>query len=145
MTTSSLPAPIGDLRARRLAVPAILGVAVAALAVSAAVVYGTGIGGPVLVVVLGALLYLVGLYAASHAVEGRRQARNRTWSALIHSAFVLAVLPLASVVWTLVSQGAARLDADFFLTSMNNIGARDPNGGRTTRSSAPCNRSPSPR
>jgi len=136
MTTMTTPtatrrpdAPIGDLRARRLPVPAILGIAVAALAVSAAIVYGTGIGGPVLVVVIGALLYLVGLYAASHAVEGRRQARNRTWSALIHSAFVLAVLPLASVVWTLVSQGAARLDANFFLTSMNNIGARDPNGG----------------
>ena len=42
---------------------------------------------------------------------------------------MLAVLPLASVVWTLVSKGIARLDGDFFSTSMNNIGARDPNGG----------------
>jgi phosphate transport system permease protein len=42
---------------------------------------------------------------------------------------VLAILPLASVVWTLITKGAARLDANFFGTSMNNIGARDPNGG----------------
>ena len=61
--------------------------------------------------VFGALLYLAGLFAAANAVEGRRSARNRVWSALIHSALVLAVLPLASVVWTLVSKGADRLDA----------------------------------
>jgi phosphate transport system permease protein len=51
------------------------------------------------------------------------------WRTAIYSACVLAILPLASVVWTLVSKGAARLDGDFFGTSMNNIGARDPNGG----------------
>ncbi|MET7945464.1 phosphate ABC transporter permease PstA [Micromonospora sp. NPDC005324] len=123
------PAQPDSLRAKRLPWYAAPAIAVAALALSAVVVYGTGIGGPVLVVVLGAILYLVGLFAAANAVEGRRSARNRTWSALIHSAFVLAVLPLISVVWTLVSKGTDRLDADFFQTSMNNIGARDPNGG----------------
>jgi phosphate transport system permease protein len=117
------------LRSRRLPMLTAVGIAAAALAVSAAIVYGAGIGGPVLVVVIGLLLYLAGLYVASNAVEGRRQARNRIWSALIHSAFVLAILPLASVVWTLLSKGVARLDYNFFMTSMNNIGARDPNGG----------------
>ncbi|WP_433344923.1 phosphate ABC transporter permease PstA [Micromonospora sp. CA-111912] len=118
-----------DLRAKRLPRYAAPVIALAALVVATAIVYGAGIGGPVLVVVLAALLHLAGLFAASNAVEGRRSARNRTWSALIHSAFVLAVLPLASVVWTLVSKGVERLDGDFFNTSMNNIGARDPNGG----------------
>ncbi|WP_406073064.1 phosphate ABC transporter permease PstA [Micromonospora sp. NBC_01638] len=118
-----------SLRARRLPWYAAPAIAVAALALSAVIVYGTDIGGLVLVVVLGAILYLVGLFAAANAVEGRRSARNRTWSALIHSAFVLAVLPLVSVVWTLVSKGAERLDVNFFQTSMNNIGARDANGG----------------
>ncbi|MGC5289941.1 phosphate ABC transporter permease PstA [Micromonospora sp. DT231] len=117
------------LRARRLPAYAAPAIAVAALALAVAIVYGASIGGPVLVIVLGALLYLAGLFAAANAVEGRRAARNRTWSALIHSAFVLAVVPLVSVVWTLLSKGVKRLDGDFFLTSMNNIGARDPNGG----------------
>ncbi|MFI7577612.1 phosphate ABC transporter permease PstA [Micromonospora sp. NPDC049497] len=123
------PAQPPTLRARRLPKYAAPAIALVALLVAAGLVYGTGIGGPVLVVVIGAVLYLAGLFLAANAVEGRRSARNRTWSALIHSAFVLAVLPLASVVWTLVTKGAERLDADFFLTSMNNIGARDPNGG----------------
>ncbi|MFU8875236.1 phosphate ABC transporter permease PstA [Micromonospora sp. SL4-19] len=117
------------LRAKRLPAYAAPAIAVVALLVAAGIVYGAGIGGPVLVVVVGALLYLAGLFLTANAVEGRRSARNRTWSALIHSAFVLAVLPLASVVWTLVSKGAERLDANFFFTSMNNIGARDANGG----------------
>ncbi|MEU7756234.1 phosphate ABC transporter permease PstA [Micromonospora sp. NPDC049101] len=123
------PVQPDTLRARRLPAYAAPAIAVAALVLAAAIVYGASIGGPVLVIVLGAVLYLVGLFAASNAVEGRRAARNRTWSALIHSAFVLAVVPLVSVVWTLLSKGVQRLDADFFLTSMNNIGARDPNGG----------------
>ncbi|MEO3779724.1 phosphate ABC transporter permease PstA [Micromonospora sp. B11E3] len=123
------PAQPTTLRAKRLPRYAAPAIALAAIVVAAAVVSGTGIGGPVLTVVVAALLYLAGLFAASTAVEGRRAARNRAWSALIHSAFVLAVLPLASVVWTLVSKGAERLDGNFFGTSMNNIGARDPNGG----------------
>ncbi|MEU5563874.1 phosphate ABC transporter permease PstA [Micromonospora musae] len=130
--TSHRPRPAAQpesLRTKRLPRYAAPVIALAALLVAAVVVYGAGIGGPVLVVVLGALLYLVGLFVAAKAVEGPRAARNRTWSALIHSAFVLAVLPLASVAWTLISKGVERLDGDFFLTSMNNIGARDPNGG----------------
>jgi phosphate transport system permease protein len=104
-------------------------VAVVAVAVSAALVLGLGIGNWVLVVVLAGVFYLIGLFAAATRVEGRRAARNRIWTALIYSACLLAVLPLASVVWTLVSKGVSRLDGDFFGSSMNNIGARDPNGG----------------
>lgn len=132
MSASTLVSPSGtgvDLRGRRLPKWAPIGIAVLALVVAAVVVYGTGIGGWVLTVVLGAVFYLVGLYLVARNVEGQRAANNRTWSALIHSAFVLAVLPLSSVVWTLVSKGVARLDANFFGTSMNNIGARDPEGG----------------
>ncbi|MFI7596888.1 phosphate ABC transporter permease PstA [Actinoplanes sp. NPDC049681] len=117
------------IRSRKLPVVADLGIAVVALLLSAAVVLGLGIGNWVLVVVLGVVLYLLGLYFGASQVEGKRSARNRMWRAAIYVACVLAILPLASVVWTLVSKGAARLDGDFFGTSMNNIGARDPNGG----------------
>jgi phosphate transport system permease protein len=117
------------IRARKLPIAPILGIAAVAVVLAATLVLGTGIGGWVLVVVIAGIVYLAGLYAAAHAVEGRRAARNRIWSALIHSACVLAVIPLASVVWTLLSKGFERLDANFFGTSMNNIGARDPSGG----------------
>ncbi|GIF24173.1 phosphate transport system permease protein [Actinoplanes tereljensis] len=118
-----------NIRTKKLSLVANLGVAVAALLVSAALVLGLGIGNWVLVVVLGWALYLVGLLYVAGRVEGRRAARNRAWKSLIYSACILAILPLASVVWTLVSKGVGRLDGDFFGTSMNNIGARDQNGG----------------
>ncbi|PRY28783.1 phosphate ABC transporter permease PstA [Pseudosporangium ferrugineum] len=117
------------LRARKLPVVADLGIAVLALLLSAAVVYGLGLGNWVLVIAFGVVLYLAGLYFGASRIEGKRSARNRAWRSLIYAACLLAVLPLASVVWTLVSKGAARLDGDFFGSSMNNIGARDPNGG----------------
>jgi phosphate transport system permease protein len=118
-----------NLRGRKLHWTAEVGVAVGALIVAAAVVLGTGIGNWVLVLVVAALLYLVGLSIVATRVEGRRSARNKMWQSLIYSACVLAILPLASVVWTLISKGTSRLDGDFFGSSMNNIGARDAGGG----------------
>jgi phosphate transport system permease protein len=118
-----------NIRSRKLPVLTNVLVAVAAFAVAAAVVLGAGIGNWVLVVVVGVALYLIGLNVVASRIEGPRAARNRTMQALIYSACVLAILPLASVVWTLVSKGIERLDGNFFGTSMNNIGARDPEGG----------------
>jgi phosphate transport system permease protein len=118
-----------NIRTRKLPILINLAVAVLAVAVSAAVVLGTGIGNWVLVIVLGVVFYLVGLNLSASRYEGRRAARNRMWKALIYAACLLAILPLASVVWTLVSKGSSRLDGDFFGSSMNNIGARDTGGG----------------
>jgi phosphate transport system permease protein len=118
-----------NIRTKRLPLAVNIGVAVAALGVSAAVVLGTGVGNWVLVAVVAVGLYLIGLNVTAGRIEGRRAARDRMWKALIYSACVLAILPLASVVWTLISEGVSRLDGNFFSTSMNNIGARDPNGG----------------
>jgi phosphate transport system permease protein len=117
------------LRGRRLPSTAAPMIAAGAIGISATLVLGTGIGNWVLVAVLAGVLYLVGVFVTADRVEGRRAARDRTWRTLIYTTCVLAVLPLVSVVWTLVSKGAARLDANFFGTSMNNIGARDPDGG----------------
>lgn len=118
-----------NIRSKRLPVIANLGIAVAALVVSAVVVLGFGVGNWVLVIVLGVVFYLVGLLVVAGRIEGRRAGRDRMWKTLIYSACVLAILPLASVVWTLISKGYSRLDGDFFSSSMNNIGARDENGG----------------
>ncbi|MDG4824689.1 phosphate ABC transporter permease PstA [Asanoa sp. WMMD1127] len=122
-----MPSP--PLRGRRLSPLVLVGIAVVALGVAAAICYGTGIGGWVLMLVMGLALYLVGVYVVVRRFQGRRAARDTTWSALIHSAFVLALLPLVSVVWTLISKGYERFDLNFFTTSLNNIGARDPDGG----------------
>ncbi|MEV4349256.1 phosphate ABC transporter permease PstA [Actinoplanes sp. NPDC049596] len=118
-----------NIRTRKLPLLYNIGIAVAALAIAAAIVFPTGIGNWVLVAVLGVVFYLIGLQVVAGRIEGSRAARNRMWQAAIYCACVLAILPLASVVWTLVSKGVSRLDGNFFSTSMNNIGARDPEGG----------------
>jgi phosphate transport system permease protein len=118
-----------NLRARRLPWSLDLAIAIAALIVAALIVLPAGLGNWVLVVVVAAVLYLLGLNLLAGRIEGKRSARDRMWRAAVYAACVLAILPLASVVWTLVSKGLVRLDGDFFNSSMNNIGARDTGGG----------------
>jgi phosphate transport system permease protein len=118
-----------NIRTKRMPILVNVGVAVAALIVAAVIVLGASIGNWVLVIVVGAVLYLVGLAVVAGRIEGRRSARDRMWRTAVYAACVLAILPLASVVWTLVSKGASRLDGAFFGSSMNNIGARDTGGG----------------
>ncbi|WP_438872689.1 phosphate ABC transporter permease PstA [Paractinoplanes pyxinae] len=118
-----------NIRSQKLHVGLNIGIAAAALVVGLALAYGFGIGNYVLGVVLGVVIYLIGLQIVAGRIEGRRAARDRMWKTLIYAACVLAILPLASVVWTLISKGAGRLDGNFFGSSMNNIGARDPEGG----------------
>ncbi|MEV4621462.1 phosphate ABC transporter permease PstA [Asanoa sp. NPDC049573] len=118
-----------QLRVRRLSPFVLVGVAVVAFGVAAALCYGVGIGGWVLTIVIGLVLYLAGAFVAVNRVEGRRAARNTVWGTLIQLAFVLALVPLISVIYTLISKGTERLDVNFFTTSLNNIGARDPEGG----------------
>ncbi|MFM2023612.1 MAG: hypothetical protein RIR89_1004 [Actinomycetota bacterium] len=69
----------------------------------------------------GFVLFLVSSVLISRLVEGRRKAADRFVTALVTSAFTLAVIPLVSLAWTVVTNGLARLDIDFFTMSMRNI------------------------
>jgi phosphate transport system permease protein len=86
-------------------------------------------GGWVLTAVGAMVLFLITLAVMSTVLEGGRAARNRIATALVYSAFTLALLPLISVVVTLVGKGATRLDPEFFNHSMRNITAFDAGGG----------------
>jgi phosphate transport system permease protein len=87
-------------------------------------------GGAWGVTAVGALLiFLIVTTIWSGAIEGRRAATNRVATSLIYSAFVLALLPLISVIYTLISKGTTRLDMDFFTHSNRNITAFDSGGG----------------
>ncbi len=72
-------------------------------------------------VILSAVLYIVVSFAVSRVAEGRRRASDRLATALVTSAFVVALLPLISLVWTALSNGLNRLDGDFFNSSMRNV------------------------
>ncbi len=64
------------------------------------------------------LAYVVGTYAVSRIVEGSRRATDRVVAALVTSAFFVVMLPLVSVLWTVVERGSARFDSTFFTETM---------------------------
>jgi phosphate transport system permease protein len=122
-------APDPALRGRRLPRWAPVAAAGAALGAAWLAVYLPGVGGPVLTGVVAAAVFTVALFSAAAAVEGTRRARDRVATVLVYAAFLVALAPLASVAWTLLVRGAARLDAQFLTHSMRNIGAFDSRGG----------------
>ncbi|MEO3797865.1 phosphate ABC transporter permease PstA [Nonomuraea sp. B10E15] len=63
-----------------------------------------------------------------HISTGRRL-KDRIVQVLVYLAFALAVVPLVSVLWLVVSNGLARFDMTFLTHSMRGIGARDVGGG----------------
>jgi phosphate transport system permease protein len=71
--------------------------------------------------VFGTLLFGVALFCISLAVEGERKAKDRVITILVTVAFVLALIPLISLVFTAVTNGAARFDPLFFNSSLRNV------------------------
>ena len=70
---------------------------------------------------LGTILFDVLLVIFALLVEGARQARDRFVTALVATAFIIALLPLISLLFTVISNGAARFDLNFFTNSMRNV------------------------
>lgn len=95
------------------------------LAATAAVVAGVLLAfssfGFVLWGLLTAVAYAVIVVTASARVEGSRKARDRLVTSLVYGCFLLAMLPLVSVLWTVLGNGMARFDPYFLTVSMNGV------------------------
>jgi phosphate transport system permease protein len=76
---------------------------------------------PVVLVLLVAVVGTALVVAVSRAVEGGRKSTDRFVTCLVYGAFLLAMVPLVSLVWEVVSQGLSRLDVEFFNSSMLGI------------------------
>lgn len=70
---------------------------------------------------LGTVLFDVLIFVIAYLVEGGRQARDRLVTSLVATAFILALLPLVSLLFTVVSSGLPRFDIDYFTLSMRNV------------------------
>lgn len=68
-----------------------------------------------------AVLFVVLSYIMSRIVEGKRKASDRLATGLVTTAFIVALLPLISLVFTAVINGLPRFDAMFFSSSMRNV------------------------
>ena len=111
-------APAGPVRSqRRLPRFAPTGLYLAGVAVGAALSALTGFT-ITLTVVYGAILGTLAVYLASRRVEGRRKATDRLVTTVVTTAFLVAMVPLVSLVYTVLKNGLARLDSTFFNSSM---------------------------
>ncbi|QGG40351.1 phosphate ABC transporter permease PstA [Aeromicrobium yanjiei] len=70
---------------------------------------------------LAVLVVCLGLPLWSAVVEGRRKATDRLVTVLVTSAFTLAMFPLVSILYTVISKGTKVLSAEFFTYSMRNV------------------------
>jgi phosphate transport system permease protein len=67
--------------------------------------------------IFSAIIYVVAMYALTWSVENRRKATNGLWTNLIVGAFLIALIPLVSVLWTVISNGWHGLVASGFFAS----------------------------
>lgn len=70
---------------------------------------------------LGTVLFIIVLYVTSRLVEGSRRGTDRLVTALVAAAFIIALLPLVSLLYTVISNGIPRFDIGFFTQSLRNV------------------------
>ncbi len=94
-----------------------LGLFVLGIALGAALSAATGFS-VTSTVIYGVILGTLLVYVVTRAVEGRRKATDRLVTCLVTTAFGIAMIPLVSLVYTVLDKGLARFDGDFFGMSM---------------------------
>ncbi|MFJ4473350.1 phosphate ABC transporter permease PstA [Streptomyces sp. NPDC089424] len=104
-------------------------IAAGSLAVAVGIGMAAGLDSRIQWGVIAALLYVFGTFVIATAVEGKRQAKDRVATSLVWVAFLLAVVPLASLVWATVQRGTKVLDVYFLTHSMGVVGDREAGGG----------------
>lgn len=72
-------------------------------------------------IIVGIVLFGIINWAISRSVEGPRRAKDRLMTLIVTSAFILALLPLISLVFTTLVNGLPRFDVEFFTHSMRNV------------------------
>ncbi|MCW2723202.1 MAG: phosphate transporter, inner rane subunit PstA [Frankiales bacterium] len=128
MTVLTAGAPV-TLRRGHLSAWVLGAVGVVVLLVTAGLFAVTPLEGTAGFVIVAAALFLAAQGVVSTVVEGRRRAIDRTVTSAVVFAFLLALVPLVSVLTYALRQGAHRFDVEFFTHSLRNIGARDAGGG----------------
>lgn len=104
-------------------------VAAGSLALALLVLTLAGRPTPVATAALTGLFFIAGSWAASRAVEGARRARDRLATSVVTAAFVIATIPLISLVWTVVSRGMDMMSWEFLTSDMSGIYGQMREGG----------------
>ncbi|KUN08206.1 phosphate ABC transporter permease [Streptomyces yokosukanensis] len=97
--------------------------------VAAGIGLGAGLSSKVEWGLIAAILYVLGTFVIATMVEGKRQAKDRVATSLVWVAFLIAVIPLVSLIWTTVKRGVKVLDPYFLTHSMGIVADSEPGGG----------------
>ncbi|GAA3164000.1 phosphate ABC transporter permease PstA [Streptomyces ramulosus] len=124
--TTSAPFSLKQARLPRWT-PAAL--ALASAAIGCGIGLGAGLDSRVQWGLIAALVFVAATFVLSAAVEGARQAKDRLATGLVWMAFLLAVIPLASLLWETVVRGSKVLDGYFLSHSMGTLPDALPGGG----------------
>ena len=104
-------------------------IAAGSLVVAVGVGLAAGLDSKVQWGLIAAILFILGTFGIAARVEGRRQAKDRVATSLVWVAFLLAVIPLVSLIWVTVARGVKVLDVYFLTHSMGVVADSEPGGG----------------
>ncbi|AIR99186.1 phosphate ABC transporter permease PstA [Streptomyces glaucescens] len=104
-------------------------IAAGSLAVAIGIGLAAGLHSRIQWGLIAALLFITGTFGIAARVEGTRQAKDRVATSLVWVAFLLAVVPLVSLIWVTVQRGVKVLDGYFLTHSMGLVADSEPGGG----------------
>ncbi|MFE6164972.1 phosphate ABC transporter permease PstA [Streptomyces sp. NPDC056486] len=104
-------------------------VALGSAAVGIGIGVGAGLDSRIQWGLIAAILFIVVSYAAAVAVEGGRQAKDRLATSMVWVMFLLAVVPLASLIYETVQRGSNVFNGYFLTHSMGVVADDEPGGG----------------
>ncbi|AZM61438.1 MULTISPECIES: phosphate ABC transporter permease PstA [unclassified Streptomyces] len=129
MSNATLSSKPSSLRGATLPGWSTWAIAAGSAAVGYAVSAAAGLHSDIQWALIAAVLFVAGSYGISAKVEGRRQAKDRTATSMVWVAFLLAVTPLASLIWETAKRGVKVLDGYFLTHSMGVVADAEPGGG----------------
>lgn len=129
VVADSAPLPSYTLRQPRLPRWTSAALAAAAVAVGTGVGLGAGLNSRVQWGLIAAVVFVAGMFALAARVEGLRQAKDRLATSMVWVCFLLAVVPLVSLLWETISRGVKVLDGNFLSHSMAGVLTIQPGGG----------------
>ncbi|MEU9015490.1 phosphate ABC transporter permease PstA [Streptomyces sp. NPDC048479] len=127
--TPTPPSHRGSLSGRSLPRWAPAGFAVVSIALGVGIGMGAGWESRVQWGLISALLFLSISYVVTTAVENKRQAKDRLATSIVWVCFILAVIPLFSLIWVTISRGTKVLNAYFLSHSMAGVPGFEAGGG----------------
>lgn len=128
-STDPTPPATDSLSGRTLPRWAPLGFAAGAIALGCGLGAAAGWQSEIQWGLVSALFFVVLSYVTTSVVENRRQAKDRLATSVVWVCFVLAVVPLFSLIWVTVSRGIKVFDGYFLTHSMAGVPGFEAGGG----------------